>query len=401
MAEWDHERNIGVDPATVTYGSKKKVWWKCVVCGHKWDAKPNDRSGGHGCPECAKIKNIEKRKEKAARNNPLPDNLLKQIHSTLNEGIDLTKISKHSNQSIIWNCIFDSNHKPWPATINNRVNGSGCPECGKIKQLQSYMQTRASDNPLSEDLIKQIHPTLNEGIDLSKISNSSGQSLIWKCLVDENHKPWTSTPNDRSNGYGCPDCGLIKQVQSLKTLSAQKNPLSEDLIKEIHPTLNEGIDLSKISNSSGQSLIWKCLVDENHKPWTATVCDRSGGHGCPACSASSGEKKVAEILTEKGIIFIPEYTDPSCRNKRPLPFDFAITHNGKVIAMIEYHGAQHYIPVTFGSKKKSAEEIFKGIQHRDLIKKQWCFDNNIHFLEIPYTDFENIENIIIEFLNKL
>jgi len=325
MDEWDHERNIGVDPATVTYGSHKKVWWKCVVCGHRW-----------------------------------------------------------------------------PAVVKNRTsNGIGCPECGKIKKIQSYMQTRASDNPPSEDLIKQIHPTLNEGVDLTKISSGSNQSLIWKCLVDENHKPWPARVVDRTAGQGCPACGLIKQVQSFKTLAAQKNPLSEDLVKEIHPTLNEGVDLTKISSGSDQFLIWKCLVDENHKPWPAKLNNRSNGQGCPACSESGGEKKVAKILTEKGIVFIREYTDPSCQNKRPLPFDFAIFQNGKVIAMIEYHGAQHYIPITFGSKKKSAEEIFKGIQHRDLIKKQWCFDKNIHFLEIPYTDFENIENIIIEFLNKL
>ena len=43
----------GWDPSTVTYGSGKKMPWKCKE-GHTWKATLTNRSShGHGCPICA------------------------------------------------------------------------------------------------------------------------------------------------------------------------------------------------------------------------------------------------------------------------------------------------------------------------------------------------------------
>ena len=36
-------------------------------------------------------------------------------------------------------------------------------------------------------------------------------------------------------------------------------------------------------------------------------------------------------------------------------------------------------------------------KNNDLIKKNYCIDNNIKYLEIPYTEKDNIEQIIKEF----
>ena len=58
--------------------------------------------------------------------------------------------------------------------------------------------------------------------------------------------------------------------------------------------------------------------------------------------------------------------------------------------LIEYDGIQHY----------EAVEIFGGIpafkkrQKRDQIKNQYCKDNNIKLIRIPYWDYDNIETIL-------
>ena len=41
----------GWDPSTVLPNSNKKRGWKCKK-GHKWDAHPNNRTNGKGCPYC-------------------------------------------------------------------------------------------------------------------------------------------------------------------------------------------------------------------------------------------------------------------------------------------------------------------------------------------------------------
>ena len=53
LKEWNHEKNVK-PPQEVAARSNKKVWWKCSACGHEWQASPDNRYGGSGCPACAK-----------------------------------------------------------------------------------------------------------------------------------------------------------------------------------------------------------------------------------------------------------------------------------------------------------------------------------------------------------
>jgi hypothetical protein len=42
--------------------------------------------------------------------------------------------------------------------------------------------------------------------------------------------------------------------------------------------------------------------------------------------------------------------------------------------------------------------MLKNIQQRDKIKKEWCHNNDINFLEIPHTEFNNIEILLNNFI---
>ena len=35
LDEWDSERNLPLTPESVSYGSKRHVWWRCAN-GHSW-----------------------------------------------------------------------------------------------------------------------------------------------------------------------------------------------------------------------------------------------------------------------------------------------------------------------------------------------------------------------------
>ena len=47
---------------------------------------------------------------------------------------------------------------------------------------------------------------------------------------------------------------------------------------------------------------------------------------------------------------------------------------------------------------KIKKDGLRKTQKRDKIKKQYCLDNGINFLEIPYTEFDNIEEILSNYL---
>lgn len=51
MKEWDYQKNI-IKPYEIKVGSGIKIWWKCKE-GHSWEAAPNHRKKGQGCPYCS------------------------------------------------------------------------------------------------------------------------------------------------------------------------------------------------------------------------------------------------------------------------------------------------------------------------------------------------------------
>ena len=53
-AQWAEDLNGSLTPEMVTYGSKKRVWWRCPA-GHVWQATVYSRAGTmrSGCPVCA------------------------------------------------------------------------------------------------------------------------------------------------------------------------------------------------------------------------------------------------------------------------------------------------------------------------------------------------------------
>lgn len=104
------------------------------------------------------------------------------------------------------------------------------------------------------------------------------------------------------------------------------------------------------------------------------------GQGCPKCKSSHGEWKVRKYLEAHNFIFQEQYSIHTNVNQW-LKLDFYLEHNNHKIA-IEYNGIQHYQPV----------EYFNGIigfnaqQERDKIKKEYCDQNNIELIIIPYND---------------
>lgn len=121
------------------------------------------------------------------------------------------------------------------------------------------------------------------------------------------------------------------------------------------------------------------------------------GKGCPACKESLGERRIRKHLSKKNISFQSQYKFDDCRNKRSLPFDFAIMNNEKVIGLIEFQGEQHYREVEyFGGKEGYAKRM-----RNDNIKLQYCKSNNIPLLIIKYDEDvkEKLDNFLKYYAN--
>jgi hypothetical protein len=57
--------------------------------------------------------------------------------------------------------------------------------------------------------------------------------------------------------------------------------------------------------------------------------------------------------------------------------------------IIEYNGIQHYEENAVFSTRTLEQQ-----QERDYALRQYCKEHNIKLIEIPYTDYDNIEEIL-------
>ena len=121
---------------------------------------------------------------------------------------------------------------------------------------------------------------------------------------------------------------------------------------------------------------------------------------CDQCKLKSkGETQINDDFNSLGIKFVHEQTFEDCTYIRLLKFDFAVYGSLDNISFIcEYDGEQHFHPSRFGNQTiEDAQKCFDELQIRDNIKNEYCKNNNIPLIRVPYTvplkdTFEYISN---------
>lgn len=369
--EWDEEQNHGVDPRCVN--SSHNAWWKCPKStDHKWQALVSYRIKGGGCFSCAN--------RKVVMSNCLATihpEVSKQWNDELNE-ISPSDVTAGSNKSVWWKCPVAEDHV-WKFGIADRIRRkTKCPFCiGKRASSTNNLELHFPEIAKEWDCKKN-------GCLPSSVPFGSAKKMWWKCLVNDEHS-WQTTVNNRtSKGHPCPYCAG-KKADSKTSLLALYPELCEEWDDEFSP--------NGILPNSHKRCWWKC--SKEHR-WQAKPNARvSAASGCPMCNESGGEKLVARILSDMGIVFSRQYRFPDCKRKRSLPFDFAV--HGDRLGLIEFHGHQHYFPVKiFGGEKK-----YRVVVASDKIKTEYCKGKSIPLLVISYRESKNIKELLQNFVESL
>lgn len=142
----------------------------------------------------------------------------------------------------------------------------------------------------------------------------------------------------------------------------------------------------------------KLLVRNNEcgHEYMVTTDNLLRGKGCPyeGIRNSKYSKFVDKYLSDRKIEFEREKRYDDCVFERPLPFDFYLP---EINMCIEVDGEFHYIESksekSIQNAKNSRLEL---VQLRDSIKTQYCKDNNIKLLRLPYYDFKKFGKILDE-----
>lgn len=309
----------------------------------------------------------------------------REWHPTKNGDLRPNDVTVGYNKKVWWIC--EKGHE-WEYEVANRTKKnrkSPCPYCKGI--LVCPENNLFAKFPA---LCREWNNDMNNGIYPQDISWNSTKKVWWKCKFGHE---WESRVSDRSKrGDKCPYCSGRRACvdNCLETLRP-------DLAKEWVYEKNDGLTPKDVTVNSKKTVWWKCKEGHN---WKTTILNRNKGNNCSVCSEPKGEKRIKEFFHLKNIKFEPQksFDDLTGLGGGKLSFDFYLPHYN---LLIEYQGEQHEKPIDFFNKSaNSAEELFIRQREHDRRKLEYSKLKGIRLLQIWHWDYDKVELILNEELQK-
>jgi Zn finger protein HypA/HybF involved in hydrogenase expression len=269
--EFHPTKNGDLIPTKITAGTGKKLWWVCKKCEHEWQAPGTRRKNrGSGCPACSNhTVHIDGRNSMRSI-FPL---LAAEFHPKNNGDLTPEKLLPGTNKRLWWKCSKCENE--WIASGNDRRNGNGCPTCSGRSVHSDGRNSMAMTHP---DLVKELHPTKNQGLDFNQIRPGTDKKIWWKCRKCEHD--WIAHGYQRTGpmSSGCPACAnQVLHSDGRNSLKSRFPKLSEEWNQD-----NDSLP-EEVLAGSGKKAKWKCRTCDHD--WSVRIVNRTGvkKSGCPAC----------------------------------------------------------------------------------------------------------------------
>jgi very-short-patch-repair endonuclease len=302
-------------------------------------------------------------KEKATRihNNKYDYSLVKYINN-------ITKIK-----------IICPEHGEFEQTPSIHISGTGCRKCG--------IQQRGIKRRITYDVfVSRSNKIHNNKFDYSLVSFSSVYDYIKiKC---PKHGIYEQTVvGHMTKGHGCVDCQHEAASLNLRLTVKQFLEKATALYQNFY-NYSKVIYINNLTK-----IIITCPI---HGDFIKTPGKFLAGQGCQKCSkvVSKGEKTIINYLTKHNIEFKFNAMFNDLRgNKYKLKYDFYLP---QFKCLIEYDGEQHFQPISFKGCKTKEQTLrkFELTKKYDQIKNKYAIENGYRLFRIPYTQINNLEQIL-------
>lgn len=197
--EWNYQKNEALNPATVSSGSHKSVWWICKK-GHNYEqAIDLHVSRKHGCPYCSGNKVLKGFND---LQTSYPD-IAKEWNYEKNGNFLPTDFTAGSGKRIWWICT--KGHSYIQKIDRRTRRGNACPYCSGHKVLKGYNDL-ATINP---KLAGEWHPSKNGELTPYDVTSGSGKRVWWRCPIGHEYQARIHDRN--SDNTQCPICNLRSQ----------------------------------------------------------------------------------------------------------------------------------------------------------------------------------------------
>ena len=207
---------------------------------------------------------------------------------------------------------------------------------------------------------------------------------VWKCRCDcGNIITARITALHNGSVFQCQECA--KQERASQAIDETGNIYGKLTVLQR--------DFSK--PNSQKNAYWLCQCECGNKVIVKGTKLRNGQQSC-GCIKSKGELKINQLLTNNNISYKTQIQFEDCKYINNLSFDFGIYDDNNILLyLIEYDGEQHY---KCSQQGWNTLENLEQTKIRDKIKNEWCKNNNIPLIRIPYTIYEtlNINDLKLE-----
>lgn len=266
--------------------------------------------------------------------------------------------------------IICEKHGVFAQTPSNHIGRyGGCQECKKEVYIASYSKGL-------EDFLhtsNNIHNYFYTYIKKSYINLKSKVSII--CTK---HGLFEQNAFRHKNGAKCPKCDIEVRANNQKLSNG-------DAINKLIRVHNNRYDYSKVIYDNYLSKVE--IICKEHGSFMQRYDCHIKGSGCPICSESKGERKIAYYLEYNNIDYIREHSFNDCKNINKLSFDFYLLERN---ICIEFDGIQHFKSIDyFGGTDR-----FEYMKKCDNIKNLYCEKNNIKLIRISYLEYNKILEIL-------
>ena len=274
----------------------------------------------------------------------------------------------NQGKRVMWHCRCDcGNEKDIQGALLRNGHTSSC---GCLHKEQLSKRSIKDLTGLRSGRLVALEPTDQRNAD---------QKVIWKCQCDCGNITYVASSLLTSQEVKSCGCLNLERITKLN---------QKDITGQRFGKLTAIRRISGSDGTSGGSL-WECQCDCGNIIQTRIHNLTDGSTQSCGCIKSRGEAKIQEILLENNINFIKQKTFPTCYNpetNNPFFFDFYLPDYN---LLIEYDGEQH-----FSFKKDTYswnnEENFQKTKKHDELKNNWCKENNIKLIRIPYTEYNNL-----------
>lgn len=212
-------------------------------------------------------------------------------------------------------------------------------------------------------------------LQLDKENKKKGAHWICQCECGEKRSVCGQTlRNGRSKSCGCLHKEIVTEIGHNNVI---------DLTGKTFGKLTVLYKAPHDDNNTSVYWVCQCECGRITQPISGQNLRRGETISC-GCVVSRGNDILRKVLSSLNIDFECEKKFQELKDIDYLRFDFFLP---KDKIAIEYQGKQHYFPQKpFGGEK----QFKKQIEH-DNLKRKFCEENQIKLIEIPYWDYDKID----------